>query len=40
MNKYFYDTYALYEIIAGNEKYEKYKEGIIITSLTPPIFSY
>lgn len=33
MNKYFYDTYALYEIISGNLKYEKYKEGIIITSL-------
>ncbi len=33
MNKYFYDTYSLYEIIAGNKKYEGYKEGIIITSL-------
>lgn len=31
--KYFYDTYALYEIIAGNPAYEKYKKGIIITSL-------
>ncbi|MBS3080410.1 hypothetical protein J4221_02985 [Candidatus Pacearchaeota archaeon] len=31
--KYFYYTYALYEIILGNEKYEKYKKGIIITSL-------
>lgn len=33
MNKYFYDTYALYEIVSGNKNYEKYKEGIIITSL-------
>lgn len=32
-SKYFYDTYALYEILAGNKKYERYKEGIIITSL-------
>lgn len=32
-NKYFYDTYALYEIIFGNKKYERYSEGVIVTSL-------
>lgn len=31
--KYFYDTYALYELIAGNKKYEKYKKGVIVTSI-------
>lgn len=32
-NKYFYDTYALYEIVLGNPLYEKYKSGTIITSI-------
>jgi len=31
--KYFYDTYALYEIISGNKKYDEYKKGIIVASL-------
>lgn len=31
--KFFYDTYALYEIILGNKKYERYSKGVILTSL-------
>lgn len=30
---YFFDTYALYEIISGNKNYEKYKESRIILSV-------
>ena len=30
---YFFDTYALYEIISGNKIYEKYKELPIILSV-------
>ena len=30
---YFFDTYALIEIISGNPKYEKYKGSGIITSI-------
>ncbi|MEK6906927.1 MAG: PIN domain-containing protein [Nanoarchaeota archaeon] len=30
---YFFDTYALIEIINGNKNYEKYKDQIIYTSL-------
>lgn len=32
-SKYFYDTYALYEIVLGNPLYEKYKSGTIVTSI-------
>lgn len=31
--KYFFDTYALFEILAGNPKYEKYKDAGIITTI-------
>ncbi len=30
---YFFDTYAIIEIIKENTKYEKYKEEIIVTSI-------
>lgn len=30
---YFFDTYAIFEIINGNEKYEKYKEYPLIVSV-------
>jgi len=30
--KYFFDTYAIAEIIMGNENYEKYKDEVIFTS--------
>lgn len=30
---YFFDTYALYEIISGNKNYEKYKELTITLSV-------
>ena len=31
--KYFFDTYAIIEIIAKNENYEKYNEEDIVTSI-------
>lgn len=33
MNSYFFDTYALFEIIAGNEKYLKYAEQDGVTTI-------
>ncbi len=35
MNKevFFFDTYAFFEIIRGNPKYEKYKDVIVITTI-------
>ena len=32
-NAYFFDTYAFFEIIEGNPKYEIYKESIVITTI-------
>lgn len=32
-NLFFFDTYALFEIIRGNPNYEKYKEVNIITTI-------
>ena len=32
MKEYFFDTYAIIELIKGNEKYDFVKENIIITS--------
>ena len=31
--KFFFDTYAFFEIIRGNPKYEKYKNVIAITTI-------
>ena len=32
MASYFFDSYAIIELIKGNEKYEKYKDATIITN--------
>ena len=32
MNKFFFDTYAIIEIISGNEKYKKYLGSEMITT--------
>ena len=30
---YFFDTYAFFEIIRGNPKYEKYRDALAITTI-------
>ena len=32
-NKFFFDTYAIFEILKGNKNYEKYKDCEIITTI-------
>ena len=33
MNKYFFDSYALFEIVYGNEKFRAYAEAVGVTTI-------